>query len=752
MQFPERIRSPGISFYIAAFFILALLLFLLIASWMVRSIGEVQDEAMSSAQRSALREVEDALGYTLKEAQRYADNLAEWDETRQQLGNPTFYPYWRENRALQGKRLPSYGFNLELYGPQGQPLVRTGPLHAFPAQLPAQKVYVEEAEDGIVLYHFAPILSREHARTLGHVGVRIDFLAALLQLNQFRFLDPESLSLELGPDEHLPPDQLLEHIHFTLLPGIDGEQLEALLRDTLRYLVVAGVLLGLVYFLSMHSLLGRPLRHLTLHIDELRAGKRNPYLDDSRRRFPLAELETLRLSFNQYQYSLDQARKDLDRKNAELWDLAHLDPLTGVYNRRAYDEDWEHLLSLVKGRRHRVTVMLFDCDHFKAINDSYGHVYGDRVLLMMAQTLREALREGDRLYRLGGDEFALLLLDTEVKECHALAQRCLAAVNRCDFRSLGIREPVRLSIGLAHGEGSAFDELQQLHRQADIAMYQAKRPGGNKIIGYQPEMAAGAEALVSSRYLNALHQFIDSGQGLQAHFQPIHALDGQGLSYQELLVRFIDEQGLILPAHILPVVESHNLETEFDFAIIAHLAGLLERAQIPKGINLSLNLAGPSLLHPELDRQLARLRPHLQRHAILLEITENTLITELWQASEVLRSLRQEGFQIALDDFGSGYSSLRYLANMPVDIIKFDIAMIHDLERRDRQRLIVRDIARMICDAGYQLVAEGVESESMLEEIRQVGFTHAQGFLFGQPRPLEALQQSLERGPQPLLP
>lgn len=738
-------KYPGISFYIASFFVVGLLLFFLISWWMMHRIDTVQRSAVESAMSSANREIETAVSYTINDAQRYAMDLANWDETRQQIGNPTYYPYWRENRALQGSHIPSYGFTLEIYDIQGKPLVRTGPDHQFPKQLPKEKIYVTREAELFSLYYFESVMNSDHSRTLGHVGIRVDFLSALLLLNHFRFLDPSSISMELAPDTLVTPENITAHMRFSLLPGIDTSNLETVMRDTLRHLVIAGVILGLLYFLLMQTLLGRPLRHLTRHIDELRTGKSDCYVNSEKRLFPLAELETLHRSFNQYQFSLDQVHQDLDQKNEELWDLAHMDSLTGVFNRRAYDDDWRHLSALVKGRRHSVSVILFDCDHFKAINDTYGHDMGDKVLKVMADTLVSTLREGDRLYRLGGDEFAMQLLDASHKETHHIAQRCLSVIGQYDFRALGIREPIRLSVGIAHCEGTELENLQQLHKQADIAMYQAKRPGGNKIISYRPDMAQGADALVSSRYLNAIHQVIDNGLGLQPHFQEILSLDPEGTTYHEMLVRISDEEGLIRPAHIFPVVESHNLETEFDFAIIQHLAGLLDRGVVPDTLNISLNLAGPTLLHPELGKQLMMLKPYLSRHKILLEVTENALITELWQASEVLRKLRGHGFSVALDDFGSGYSSLRYLASMPVDIIKFDIAMVHDLEREDRQQIIVRDMARMIRDAGYQLVAEGVETEAMLNKVTEVGFTHAQGFLFGQPLPLEQLQQPLQQ-------
>ena len=175
------------------------------------------------------------------------------------------------------------------------------------------------------------------------------------------------------------------------------------------------------------SLLAAPLRRLSLHIDALREGQGGLLAESFTRSLPVAELEKVRHSLNDYQNKLEQMHYSLNEKNDELWTLVHHDPLTGIYNRRRFEEDWEHVLSVSSGHRLEVSLLLFDCDHFKAINDTYGHQTGDQVIQAITHSLQNTLRHGDRLYRLGGDEFATLFLD--IAPNLALADR--GAVHRC---------------------------------------------------------------------------------------------------------------------------------------------------------------------------------------------------------------------------------------------------------------------------------------------------------------------------------
>ena len=718
------------------FLALGLVLFSAVGAWMLQRMEAVQHLAREADREAAEEELARAARTTLERVSDRARALARWDEARQQLVDPTYYAYWRSSRALAGGPLPDFVAAVELYGKEGRPLMRYRAGSPVADRLPAETAFVRKGPEGAFLYRFTSIPPGADASARkGYAGIKVRFTDALLTLNRFRYADPESIHLEAAAGERIGPEALPGRLAYRLMPRTNTQPLEGVMAETLTHFAVLAAVLALVYFVLVRQLFARPMTLLDRHIDALRRGRQTALSEPEGRSLPVAEMERLRCSLNDYQRELEELHHDLDRKNAELWDLAHHDSLTHVHNRRAYDEHWQALLRDGEALGTGLAVMLLDCDHFKAINDTYGHRTGDRVLNAVAGTLAETIRREDRIYRLGGDEFAILAWGVDEQEAETLAWQALNAVNRYPFAELGIREPVRFSIGLAHAPGDDPAALQQLHRQADVAMYRAKRPGRGKVVRYHQETVDGADALISNRYLEAVHGAVENGEGIRLHYQPVAPLAAGADGFYEVLARLEDPQGLIMPAQFFPVVEGQQLDTEFDLAVLNAVGRRLASGELPAGTGLSINLAPTSLLDRQAVAAIQALQPHLAHYRIILEVTETTLVVALREASETLRRLRSQGFAIALDDFGSGYSSLRYLSVMPVDIVKFDMALVHDLQGERRHRLIALEVAQMILKAGYQLVAEGIESQMLLGETRRIGFTHAQGFHIGRPAP-----------------
>jgi len=187
------------------------------------------------------------------------------------------------------------------------------------------------------------------------------------------------------------------------------------------------------------------------------------------------------------------------------------------------------------------------------------------------------------------------------------------------------------------------------------------------------------------------------------------------------------------------VVASRRLETEFDLAVLHQVDADLAALRLPQGSGISVNISAQSISHPEVVSALMELSRHTARHPLMLEITETSLITQIMEVRTYLELLRTVNFKIAMDDFGTGYSPLRYLVDLPVDVVKFDISLIQKLEADDRAGRVVADFARMMRDAGYSLVAEGVENEAVLERVQELGFAHVQGYLLGRPLALDQL-------------
>jgi diguanylate cyclase (GGDEF)-like protein len=730
----QRFLPLPVSVYLVVFFMIAAILFSMTGWWMLNRMEIIRDVAQSSVQQAARKEVNGALDVVRNTARNHARAIASWDESYQQLNDSTFYGYWRNNRVLSPGLLAGYVTDAELYDTEGEPLAAQEKDSRMPARLPERPFLLSQERDGPVLYIFHPVIDKGDNHTLlGHAGLRIDFLAALQQLNRFNRVKHMTITTLLPQGDSIDASDLASVMSFEPVELEETNTLEQVMRETLRnFAVLATIMLVIAYILAAR-LLHAPLRRLTRHINILREGKLALYYSDLNRPLHVEELETLRVSLNEYQSQLNEMHTNLDQKNQELWSLAHNDPLTGIANRRAYEQEWKQLQQVVHGQRISISVLLIDCDHFKAINDTYGHDTGDKVIQAIAHCLSSALRKNDRLYRIGGDEFAIHLLNTSMEDAELLANRCQTNLTSFDFRRFGIKEPVRFSIGVAYANGENSSELSHLHKFADIAMYKAKGPGFNKIVRYDPSMDDSDEARVSNRYVSAVYQALENGIGIEMHFQPIVAINQHTFGFYEVLTRLRDQEGLITPNHIFPMVAAEGLSAEFDFALLRHLVGLFEKGAIPKSTGISINLDGTTLMHPELMKHIEELGPHLKNSHIVLEVTETALISDLGEAHEKLQQLRAFGFAIALDDFGSGYSSLRYLSNMPVDIIKFDINMTRDLMGERGQRIIAEDIANMILKAGYQLIAEGIESEVLLGKVVGMGFTHAQGFLLSKP-------------------
>ena len=720
---------------LVGYLLISIILVGVISVWMLNHMHTIQDTAQKSNQKAALQEVQQAITRTLVSINEQTIKLENWNEIYQQLNNPVYYDYWRNNRSLSTDILSSYVKTIELYQPDGSTLRKGGRKNEFPDIIPSESSFIEMTNDKLSFYQFIPLFDQQQNKLKGHAGIRIDFIEAFHALNNFRYVDPESIRFNIDNNLSLPEEQLIKGIQFKSLPIPTAQELEEIMLITLLRIVIVLILLGIIAYYVIYHFFQKPLHRLSQHIDNFRRGKK--YVTkkeaDILGSFFIHEMEMLFNSFKNYQTDLDTMNTNLDQKDLELRRLSHHDPLTGIPNRRAYEEDWKQMTGLIQGQSIRISVMLFDCDHFKAINDTYGHTTGDAVIKAVAECLQLCQRKNDHLYRIGGNEFAMHMFNTEAEEAEKIALCCQQQTNNYPFKDLGIKEPIRFSIGLAHTSGSKTELLSNLHKQADIAMYHAKGPSTDKIAHYETGMETSASAIISSRYLHAVYNAIENGQGIKLHYQPIINFSSPKNSFCEVLARLEDKEGLIMPAHIFPVVNAEGLEVEFDIAILKQIKSEFDKNAIPENVRLSINLDGTSLTNPRIFELLKQLTPYLKKYRMILEVTETALITELHKVNKILTELRNDGYQVALDDFGSGYSSLRYLASMPVDIIKFDILMVRALESNDAQRQITVDIARMILSAGYELVAEGIEDETMLEKIRVLGFTHAQGFLLARP-------------------
>jgi diguanylate cyclase (GGDEF)-like protein len=726
----------SIKSYALIFIILMSIIFGILGWGMQYKLDTIRNEASKRNNEAAFVEIQHAINGITDEIKTRAKAIANQDETRQQLFSPAYYRYWRDNRILAAGVLPSFSHVFELYSSEGKSLV-ANTIGDMPRKLSQQDLgdFVTRKNGRNFLYIFYPIVSNTaHLhKTQGYLGFKIDILDALKNENRFGYVNIDSLTLNLTEMEHLPFDQLSSRMKFELIPNKENLALTASIEKFQRQILFSMIVLYFLFYLMLSSILSAPLRRLSMHIDNLRNGKNGLLAQNYTRVLPLAELEKVRISLNDYQSKLEEMHLSLNEKNDELWQLAHHDPLTGVYNRRGFEEDWRHMLAVSSGHRLGVALILFDCDHFKAINDTYGHPTGDLVIQAITHTLQNSLRHGDRLYRIGGDEFATLFLDIDADLALHTAERCIEAVSQYDFTSMGIKEPVRVSAGMAYAVGTDVDLLTDLPKQADVAMYYAKRPGKSKIAVFEESMLKNTSILFSNSINNLVFKVMEDDEAIEMHYQPLTNLSTGKVDYYEALVRIRDGDNLLMPSTIFPIIEDRRLEAEFDIVILGCIARDIDAGKIPAGRGITFNVSGPGILNEKVQEKINNLAVYLDKYTLIIEVTETALITQLHLASHILNKLRNKGFRIALDDFGSGYSSLSYLSNMPVDCVKFDISLIRQLFENNRQSQIIEDLSAMVRNAGYDIVAEGVETEEILAKISHLGFSRGQGFLFGQP-------------------
>jgi diguanylate cyclase (GGDEF)-like protein len=739
--------------HIALAFITALLVLVSLiggfSAYQTRAVTRSLEQHNQDAARSELSAAVERL---LSQTKEQALNLARWDETRQQLVLPEYYPYWRDQRVHESGMLSRRFARAGLYTPTGTLLAPGSVNRYLPASVQADPspsemaLWLANEAGAIALYASVPVYGEAQRQTLlGYSLVRVDFMPALLRQETLHFTDASSVSLALKPGETLATSELFSRLNFKAQPDPNQRLFQTILSRTLLALFVLLVASALLGFAIYNRLLVRPLGQLSQDIDDMQHGHFSP---KPARSHPMriSELENIRRSLYEYQLQLRVLHGSLENQNREFHSQARQDSLTGCHNRRAYDEDWGNFRQEVKTAPQGVAFLLFDCDRFKAINDTYGHAKGDRVLTIIADALVMALRANDRLYRLGGDEFATFLSRTTPTQAKQIAQRCQSLLDAATFADLGIKEPIGISIGIAFCASEVLGHIDDLPKQADIAMYTAKLPGRNRIALYGEDTERASQTLVASRETSALFQALSTPGMIELHYQPIFSLPAHTVGYYEALARIRYNGDLIMPEAFLPVIGSRRLETQFDLAVLHQIDADLSSGQLPAGCGISINLSAQSLSSPDIASHLMELSRHSADHPLMLEITETSLITQINAVHTYLELLRTVNYRIAMDDFGTGYSPLRYLVDLPVDVVKFDISLVNKLGENTRAGQVVADFARLMTDVGYALVAEGVETAAALRRVESLGFAHVQGYLLGRPVPLAQLADAAAGG------
>ncbi len=727
-----RFRPISISLFTALFVALFLVLLFVFGRITFQQIDQLDSKFQQTSRERAEGEIERALRSSFEKIRYQTRQLADWEEVRQQLHSPTFYSYWYRHRARTNNRISEFIIDVALYDARGEMLNQIDTA-LLPSRIPldADREYIQMNQFEPLMVAIEPVVDEADTTTFGYVATLSRIVPLFLASGQFNLVDAESLSVDSTRLEPIPIEALKPLIHYQLNTDDYAENLRHVMTETVVRLAALAGILSLIIFPLAARIMSRPILRLAQQVDSLREHPREPVAQTFQKPLLINELDKIRQSINDYHNQLNDISSTLYERTRQLQDLTHHDPLTGARSRSAFDEYWHEINDVFHNGRGRVSLILFDVDHFRAINDTYGHEVGDEVLITVAQLIKGLLPSRDQLFRLGGDEFSAVLIGSHPRKAMQIAKQVHMAVSRYPFDKLGVREPVRLSMGIAHTRPTDATSLASLQWQANTAVFHAKRPGQPNIALFSEEMVENTQGLFSNRTHSAVYDAVAQGTGLVMHYQPIVDLRTGEPKYYEALARIVHEGQLIMPSHIFPLIEAKGLEVDLDRAVIKRILSDLRKGMIPRETGVSINISAPTLIQTDLFDWLEDLRPYMRNYKLLLEITETAIITQMQTARSHLSRLQSMGFRIALDDFGSGYSSLRYLGSMPVDVVKFDINLTRLLETQGNP--ILTHLAQMILECGHLLVAEGIESAGSAKQLASLGFRYGQGYYFGRP-------------------
>ncbi|RKZ98548.1 MAG: hypothetical protein DRQ43_01330 [Gammaproteobacteria bacterium] len=437
----------------------------------------------------------------------------------------------------------------------------------------------------------------------------------------------------------------------------------------------------------------------------------------------------------------------LSQSKRRLNILASHDSLTGLYNRRLFLEHLNHALELAKRNNEQFAMFFLDLDGFKLINDTVGHYIGDKVLVEVAERIRECVRASDTVYRLGGDEFTIILEHLNDLECYKIVvKKVLQSIRKpyyIEGKNLFLSASIGVSIYPEHGL-----TIDSLVNSADAAMYRVKAEGKNNYLCFSIEMLS--ESNHRTQLKNDMQNAVSNDE-LFLLYQPKIDLATGKLAGCEALVRWQHPtMGIISPLEFIPLAEETGLIMEIGLWVLESASAQIENwrrrnISIPQ---VAINLSGSQLERPEtLHKFLTILAENPFPSSMLeFELTESVIMG--YQASDahhILSLLQTNGHMVSIDDFGTGYSSLSHLKHLPVNTLKIDRSFIADVLQNEEDKSIVKSILALAKNLGLKTVAEGVETKEQLDFLKEHGCELVQGYYFAKPLSIEDIEAFVEK-------
>jgi diguanylate cyclase (GGDEF)-like protein len=554
-------------------------------------------------------------------------------------------------------------------------------------------------------------------RTSDNTGLRIlviedddlmrRFLVGLLEETGYSVIEAETAAVALQQSQSAPDLILMDY----LLPDMDGLQLMEAIRTQSPSAQVP-----IIYLTGTND--------ISTKMEALEHGAVDYVTKPFDRRELLARISRhIRLKVQIYETQTRLAQVVLQ------------DPLTGLGNRKQLSQELSSILrdSLRIGRG---ALMFIDIDDFRLVNETKGHAAGDETLKSLADKLRRAFANPNAICRVGADEFCVILHDLDSRQALELGQRLIHQIRP---EAIGFSETgLTLSAGIAMIEpGIGMEELVS---RADAALYAAKAAGKNQCVIYRSD----SEEIVTIRSESEWYSRIKEGfrqRRFQMYYQPVVELRTGKLYCREALIRYIGDNGLRhLPGEFLPAANRFGLMPELDQYVIRRVF-----AELPKqsGEKIAINLSGQSVSWPDLCEfiKTALETTGVDPRRIIFEITETVFIKNLERAHLLVTGLQKIGCTFALDDFGAGFSSLSYMRNLPVDVVKIDGAFLKNIESNPVDFALLRSINEIAHLLGKRTVAEYVNSGSVHQLLDKIGIDYGQGFYFGRPAPPGSLTE-----------